>query len=251
MIRHPRRISFLWLLVLLVPGYLAADSDPQAVAVAEHVLKAMGGRDGWQQTRYLSFEFAGRRSHLWDRHTGAHRVEGTTADGDDYLVLHNLNEQGQGNGQVWVNGAAVDSADTRSELLNNAYAAWVNDTYWLLMPYKLLDPGVHMEHQGTTTVDGQECTKLALSFGEVGLTPGDRYWVYVDEASHLVTRWEYVLQDQEPNSAPTAWSWENWQRHGKVLLSDKRKKVGGDGYILSLAPLRVLESVDPQLFRVP
>ena len=34
------------------------------------------------------------------------------------------------------------------EVPGEAYGTWVNDTYWLLMPYKMKDPGVMLAHDG-------------------------------------------------------------------------------------------------------
>ncbi len=168
-------------------------------------------------------------------------------------MLHSLADQGQGAGQVFIDGSPEEAEDVKAKFLTRAYGAWVNDTYWLLMPYKLLDPGVELQDLGTVTLDGHHYTKLGLSFGSVGLTPGDRYWAYVDQTSNLVTRWQYILENQDPDSAPTTWTWGNWQRHGQVLLSDTRTELSGDGAgrVLSLAPIQVLDTVDPSLFEAP
>jgi len=50
-----------------------------------------------------------------------------------------------------------------------------------------------------------------MTFGTVGLTPGDRYWVFVNERTHRVERWEFILQNQQPPA--NRWTWEGWQEH--------------------------------------
>ena len=59
-----------------------AVSDPRAIEIADQVMTALGGRQGWDRLRCLrwTFEVAvndtlrpGRR-HTWDKHTGWHRV---------------------------------------------------------------------------------------------------------------------------------------------------------------------------------
>ena len=72
-----------------------------AVELAEKVLEAMGGREAWEATRYLRFDFFGRRLHHWDRYTGRHRLEGETQDGEEYVVLHNVQSR---DGDAWLAG---------------------------------------------------------------------------------------------------------------------------------------------------
>ena len=72
--------------------------DPKAIAVADRVMETLGGREAWQATRYLRFDFAVeregktlvRRAHTWDRRTGRYRVEATDEEGRPVVVLMNL-----------------------------------------------------------------------------------------------------------------------------------------------------------------
>src|SRR2546421_138000 len=52
------------------PGFDRAGSDPRAVAIADRTMRAMGGRRAWDQTRYISWRFFGKRLHVWDKWTG-------------------------------------------------------------------------------------------------------------------------------------------------------------------------------------
>jgi len=110
-------------------------------------------------------------------------------------------------------------------LLDGAYEAWINDTYWLLMPYKMKDPGVHLKYAGEETRQGQEYDLVELSFEEVGLTPGDRYWAHINRSTHLMDRWSYILQDDPPGSQPTVWDWNGWLRRGRILLCPEKVTV--------------------------
>lgn len=227
----------------------ASDSDPRAVEVAERLLEALGGESAWDQTRYVTFDFFGRRSHVWDKHTGRHRLEGETGEGESYVVLHDVDDRGEGPGRVYVDGREATD-EQKAEFLKNAYAAWINDTYWLAMPYKLLDPGVHLTYEGQETIDGASYDVVKLSFDEVGLTPGDRYWAYVHRETGLMDRWAYHLQSMEADAEPTAWDWVDWRRYGEVMLSPTREQVDGDR-VLSLAPIAVPETVPESTFTQP
>ena len=216
-------------------------ADPAAQELAARILAAVGGEEGWAKARYLAFTFAAGRSHRWDRSTGEHRVAGTTEDGKPFVVLHDLDTR---EGEAWVDGEAL-SGDEAAAMLENAYGAWVNDTYWLLVPFKLRDPGVRLEHAGGEEVDGVAYEKLHLSFADVGLTPGDEYWLYVNPESGLIDRWAYQLQGEDP--PPVQWVWKEWRRHGPLRLSELRVRVG-DGRELGLSDIEVAEAAPAGAF---
>ena len=223
-------------------------AQPTVDELVERVTEGLGGEEAWESARYFVFEFAGRRAHWWDRYTGRHRVEGTTPEGEEYVVLHDVHDEG-GAGRVWLDGAEV-SGERAVELLGGAYAAWVNDTFWLIAPYKLRDPGVHLEAEGSRELDGVLHDTLHLSFEGVGLTPGDQYWMFIHPETGLVERWEYVLESQEP--PPTAWKWLEWGEYGPgIMLSARREQVGSEGRVLTLGPIAVPEVIPDSVFLSP
>jgi hypothetical protein len=227
-------------------------SDPRAVAISKEVLNAMGGQAAWDRVRFLRFDFTSERegkqnvirSHWWDKHTGRHRVEGKTREGEPWLVLHDLNTR---QGRAWKSGVELTGEDAQ-KMLDNAYGAWINDTYWLLMPYKLNDPGVTLGYDGEETIDGTTYDKVTLSFDNVGLTPKDRYWAYINRDTHLMDRWAYILKGGE--GPATAWQWKGWTRHGGVMLAPERVALEG-GNKLILGNLAVSESMPDAVFTSP
>ena len=210
-------------MTVLVAMPSQAESDPRAVKVADEVMKALGGKDAWDKTRYLRFDFGFERdgklqtrAHTWDKWTGRYRLEGQDAQGQPFVVLMNVNTR---EGQAWVNGQRA-AADEEKKLLERAYGTWINDTYWLLMPYKLRDPGVTLGYDGEAQEGGATYDKLALSFDNVGLTPKDRYWVWVNRDTRLVDRWDFVLKGED--APPTTFLWKDWRRVGDVKLAGER-----------------------------
>jgi hypothetical protein len=210
-----------WLLCLTAsaPRALAetAHSDAQAVRIADQVMQALGGKAHWQALHCVAWTFEsavgdtvrpGSRRHIWDKATGWHRVDGTNRLGQTYVIIHRV---GQPKGKAWVNGVAIEG-DSLQKLLKRGQSLWTNDTYWMLMPYKLRDPGVHLAYAGEAIDGAVTYDKLALSFENVGETPGDRYWVYVNRANHRVEKWEYVLEGDQP--PPKVWTWEGYEAHG-------------------------------------
>jgi hypothetical protein len=227
----------------LVPASAVAQD---AQAVADRVLQALGGKEAWDNTRYLHFTFAGRRSHWWDKWNGRYRVEGQNREGQKYVVLTNLNTK---EGTAYLNGQKAEGEQAK-QLLDAAYGAWVNDTYWLLMPYKLKDPGVSLSYAGEETIDGKTYDKLALSFQNVGLTPGDRYWAYINRDTGLMDRWSFVLQDMPKDAPPSVWLWGGWQKYGNIMLAPNRNHVGDDRK-LDLSDIAVADQMPDSVFTSP
>lgn len=222
---------------LCIPERAAAAKDPKAVEVALRSMAAMGGQERLAAARLLRFDFApvrdgkvtGSYHHWWDRHRGAYRLEGVSKEGVPYRVLFDVNSK---QGRAWL-GARELAGEELVHWLEVGYGRFINDTYWLLMPWKWLDPGVNLGYEGKKTVDGQEYEVVTLSFESgVGLTSNDRYWAYVSTTTNLMERWEFVLETEEgaPGSAaPTAWAWEGWKdtAAGVKLSTAKRRLAEG------------------------
>ncbi len=213
-------------LLAVCPAIVArAAAPPDPRALADQVLEALGGAQAWNATRYLRFDFAVerggkevvRRAHVWDKWTGDYRLEGRTReDKKPYRVVMNLHTK---DGAAWLDGSALEGAALRKQL-DDAYGTWVNDTYWLLMPYKLKDAGVTLRVDGERHDGGQAWDRLLLTFDNVGLTPKDKYWAHVNRATHLVDRWEFVLNGEA--GQPAVFDWKGWRDYGRIKLAPER-----------------------------
>lgn len=198
--------------VPISPAPVRGESDPRATALAESLLVALGGRDSWERTRYLRWNFRERRLHHWDRRTGDVRIESGTR-----LVLMNLRTR---SGRAWDGGTEITEAAALTEALETGYAWWVNDSYWLVMPYKLLDPGVVLRWGGPAPLeDGRPAERIEVSFHEgTGLTPQNKYDVWIGEESGLVEQWAYYANADDPEPRFTL-PWAGWKRFGEILLA--------------------------------
>jgi len=220
-------------------------ADAKAAELADRLMQALGGKENWERTRYISFKFAGRRSHYWDKHQGRHRVQWSSREGDEYLILHNLSTR---QGSAYKNGQMLEGGD-KEQALESAYGAWINDTYWLIMPYKLRDPGVELSYDGEEEMDGVTYDKLLLRFESVGLTPGDRYWAYINRETGLMDRWAYRLERQELDAPPTHWIWNGWKKHGNIMLASGR--TNPEGRSLPMDDITVHDELPDSVFTSP
>ena len=183
---------------------------------------------------------------------GDYRVEYIDGTDSTWVVLFNTNTR---EGQVAVNGVAVaDTADVASRL-QRAYGAYINDTYWLLMPAKLLDEGVQRSYVPDSADATSEVIKLA--FDGVGLTPGDQYWITLDKETGQVTQWAYQLQSYPPDRAATAWTWTEYQTFespaGPVTVSTAKQGSRGTLFtdhveVPAEVPTDAFTSLAPMLF---
>ncbi len=227
------------LLSLFFGVLTAQERDPRADELADKVMAAMGGQENYNNTRYITWKFFGKRLHVWDKWTGNLRYE----DGKGGTVLMNVNTK---EGKAWKDGAPVQDQAELEEILEGGYRAWINDSYWLVMPYKLKDPGVHLVYSREDKMeDGKDAYVLTLTFDSVGVTPDNKYEVFIDKESMLVKQWNFFrnASDAEPGFKTP---WINWQTHGKILLSDDRgKSKHTDVAVFDSLPETVFTSPDP------
>lgn len=212
-----------------------APPPPQCDALSAECIKeltdAMGGQETWDKLPYFRFDFVvvrdgkelARFKHWWDKRHGRCRVEGPDDQGRVITAIFNLSDK---KGKAFTDGIIDTDSANIANIIQNGYERWVNDTYWMIMPFKLHDNGTRIKHVRTQEgANGATYDVLELSFApNVGLTPQDRYWLYVNDKTHLIDRWEYVLTGQKP--PPQGASWESWTSIGPLQLSLARRFEG-------------------------
>ena len=197
-------------------GFNVDDSDFEAIKIADDVMSAMGGRKNWDDTRYLSWNFFDARKLYWDKQTGDVRIKYLRQDME---AIVNINS---GEGRVMKDGQELVNADSLEKYLKRAKSVWINDSYWLVMPFKLKDSGVTLNYIDVdTTLDGKQAYLLSLKFDNVGDTPQNYYEVWVDTEEKLVSQWAYYREEtqEEPNFVLP---WAEYKEFGKIKLSGNR-----------------------------
>ena len=186
-----------------VPGQQANDKAQQ---LASEVWKASGG-ENWKDVTRVRFTFI---------------VE---QDGNELTAAqHDWDVAGQTDHVRWkdkdvkVNLAAPGEAENAKA----AFGRWTNDSYWLLAPIKVLDPGVNLTYEGEKDLNGVKCEALRLSFGNVGLTPGDQYVYYIDPETKLLRAWDYIGKTGEVMHG----SWDNYIDAGGLKISTSHNFAG-------------------------
>lgn len=226
--------------------------ETRADSLAMEAYEASGGPDAWAALPYLRFDFGfdreGARSvsrkHLWNRQTGDYRVEWGPSQDSTYVALFNVHDQA---GQVYLNGEPVAAAENE-EMLQQAYRGFINDTYWLLAPLKMLDPGVARTYVADSSGSGMEVVQLA--FENVGLTPGDRYWMFLDESTGRLREWAFELESG--NRGRFAWTgYETLQTPAGPLHVATRKEAADRPFALLTDNVAAPETVEEGMFTDP
>lgn len=218
-------------------GFDIEGSDPQAIVIADRVMQAMGGRKAWDDTRYLSWNFFGSRKLIWDKWEGRVRIDYLKEDLKIVVDIQNLK------GTVLKEGKMISNSDSLVKYLTKGRNAWINDSYWLVMPFKLKDTGVTLSYlREDTTQNGTSSYVLELTFKDVGVTPENYYEIWVDTESNLVSQWAFFETHGafEPRFVNP---WGGYQLYGNIKLS-------GDRGELKLTDIEVLESVPEDTFKL-
>lgn len=213
-------------------GFNLDNSDAEAILIANQVMTAQGGYDNWKNTQYIQWDFFGKRKLLWDKFSGDVRIE--LSEDSKNTVIVNVKT---GEGKAEKDGIEVTDEKKLQELLNKGKSIWINDSYWLVMPFKLKDSGVSLKYIGDDKVDEAAVDVLQLTFENVGDTPENKYYVYVDKESHLVIQWAFFtnFEDEKPRFITP---WTDYKQYGNIMLSGNR----GDHQLSNIAVLKEISS---------
>lgn len=217
------------------PAFDAEGSDPQAITLADGVIEAMGGMDAYDRARYFHWNFFGKRKLVWDKNGGRVRIDFVD---EPTTMLLNLKTM---NGRVLQEGYEVTDTASLAGLLKRARSIWINDSYWLVHPFKLKDGGVTLKYIGpANTSEGQPAEVIEQTFADVGDTPGNKYRLFIDPATKMILQWDFYAQaaDTKPGiSLP----FQDYQEYGGILLSGQRGER-------TLTPIQVTQTVPPGTF---
>lgn len=193
-----------------------ADGDSATIALAKEVMEASGGIDSWQNIPVITWNFFGRRKLLWDKHNKLVRIDLVEKSIKMWVDLNSDTV-----GQVWMNDHYL-SGDSLQLFLQKTKSIWINDSYWLCFPFKLLDKGVTLsELSKDTTMLGEQTQTFWMTFDAVGDTPQNRYKVYVSDLSKRIVQWDFY-RDSNSVVSDLSTTFETYNEFGGVLLSQKR-----------------------------
>lgn len=196
--KHPLILFAFFLLIIGCAGIDKAitekDTGPQADSLAHKIMQATN-YEAWQETAIVSWTFAGKNKHIWDREGKYSRVEW----GKTIVIFDHTTKKGK----AWKDDEPVEG-DELVKLIDEAWNSWTNDSFWLNPFEKLYDEGT--ERAYVKTEDGNDA--LLITYTSGGNTPGDSYLWITDETGLpiAVKMWVSVIPIKG-----IEFSWEDWQ----------------------------------------
>lgn len=165
--------------------------NPNADKLAHSMLKAIK-HEAFKSTRYIDWSFKEKRFYKWDKIQ--HIVEVKWNDAKVLLHPNDLTKS-----TVYLNDKEVSYNDN---LVKRALRFFNNDSFWLVAPHKLFEPGIY---RSIRIVDGKEALHVKYSRG--GTTPGDSY-VWILDENYLPTHYQMYLKKMK--KLGTTVTWEDW-----------------------------------------
>lgn len=229
-----------------------AKADDDVMTLVQRMLSGMGGQHRFDQLRCLTFAFeieqSGRISttRRWTLDRMKHRVR-LDLDTDDGLVSMLFEVDGPA-GVALHRGEPAPAAE-QAELVDHARSLWRNDSYWLLMPWKLCDPGVHLELLPDSDFSGRHHKRIQVKFDAgTGSTPRDVYELFLDAESCELVRFAFRQQRNAADQPMAIFNWLDWQTVGGVRFSCERRMIGGADQVIRVRDLAAPTAIDGELF---
>ncbi|EGV42817.1 hypothetical protein BZARG_2785 [Bizionia argentinensis JUB59] len=167
---------------------------PQADLLAQNMLEAID-YEAYLETNYIEWTFKNRHHYKWEKAKNTCAVHWKKFKVD--LNLDNPQLSSAYANKVLVTGSKAD------ELIKTAQDYFNNDSFWLVAPYKIFDPGT--ERRLVTLENNEDA--LLVTYKSGGSTPGDSYLWIVDTDNKPVKfrMWVDIL----PIGGLEA-SWNDW-----------------------------------------
>ena len=179
--------------------------------MAAEMLQAVN-KPAWDSLSYLSWTFPGGHHYVWDKIQNHARI--SWGDFEVHMILDQVD------GIAFKAGEELEGS-AKSKAIKKAWKFWCNDSYWLLAPTKIFDPGTRRY----VATDKEGKTGLLVRYESGGVTPGDEYLWFLDDTG-LPTgfkMWVKII----PVGGVQA-SWEDWKTlpGGAVMAETRNISLG-------------------------
>ena len=190
----------------------------QADALAHGIFSALNNK-AYLKTDFISWKF-GNKNYIW--HKSAKKV---TIKWSDNEVI--LNQDTISKSKIIAPKSV--SEKEKKELIASAEASFNNDSFWLVAPFKLFDPGVERRYIPATETEN---ASLLVTYTNGGTTPGDSYQWFVNK-NMIPEKFKMWVSIIPIDGLPASWS--NWTitESGAIISANKK--------LLDIIPLPVSE----------
>ena len=175
----------------------------ELLSVAQKIANAHG-YENWQNVSELQFKFGQNRSWVWNPKS-------------NNVILITKKDT------ISYNRKTMDSLSLKAD------RAFINDKFWLLIPFQLVwDEGTTISEpvKAQAPVSKSETNKITLTYSnEGGYTPGDAYDIYYGD-DFIIKEWGF-RKGNKPEAGLIN-TFENYQDFNGLKLALEHKKGEGD-----------------------
>ena len=184
--------------------------ENEADQLARKMLLAVN-KPAYDSTRYISWNFAGRHQYYLDKE--ARRALVCWKKNEVLLNLDSLHRSKsfKDGEEVW--------GEQSNKLIEDAWGYYCNDSFWLLAPFKVFDPGT----ERSVVIDKEGNQSLMVKYSSGGVTPGDSYLWSFDESGKPSSfkMWVSII----PIGGFKA-SWEGWEQQPAGFWLSSKHDLG-------------------------
>lgn len=183
----------------------------EADAIALRMLNSLEYK-AYKDTRFVEWSFAkDKHRYMWDKEQQIVEVQW-----EDYKVHLNLKDNRKS--KAIKNNTPLDNSQ-ELEVVQKARTYFNNDSFWLVAPYKVFDPGT--ERRLVHLKDGTD--GLLVTYTTGGDTPGDSYLWILDSKGvpESFKMWVKII----PLGGLEA-SWEGWNMMESGALLPTKHQLG-------------------------
>lgn len=211
----------LGVIIILIIGFSAiyyfANDEPvpkgkkgkEAEELANKMLDAIN-YTAFKNTEILEWNFRNEHFYYWEKSKNLVKVEW-----ENNRVLLNLKDNSKST--VFLDDKEINNP----EIIQNALNFFNNDSFWLVAPYKIFDPGTE---RSIVTHEGKEA--LLVTYTSGGSTPGDSY-LWILDKNYFPTSYKMWANIVPIGGVAATWSdWKNTEAGIKLPTKHKLSLFG-------------------------
>lgn len=187
------------LTLLLIAGLIIHQPRPegtaglQAEALADSMLSALN-YNAYQKLEVIRWSYPRGHHYVWNKQENQVNVRWDSYDVN--FDTQTLEGTAKKHGQL-LNGKEA------KEAVDQAWSYFANDSFWLVAPYKVRDPGTQRY-----LVETEAGPALLVTYTSGGVTPGDSYLWHLDE-DYMPVAWQMWVKILPIGGL--RFSWERWE----------------------------------------
>ncbi len=179
----------------------------KAEELADKMLSSLG-YEAYQSLERISWSFPKGHHFVWDKSQDSVLVKW-----DDYQVKFRTTTL-----DGWATKADQEqTGEQLKEVLFEAWSMFANDSFWLVAPFKIRDPGTSRGY-----VKLKEGEALLVSYSSGGVTPGDSYLWILDETGRPKA---WRMWTQKIPVSGLEFSWYGWVEHSGAWFAPSHQGI--------------------------